>query len=176
MGGVRPEERIGFDRVRVGDFGLSALADTRHGGKLINFETQYTTNSGRSIFTNDASTCRYSSASGLQEIAPMATMASRLRSGVPVETSQSCTVRSSPPKARSRPSGLKATARIGRLLSHLDIVQGDVEEARAFLKLLGWELPPGLDDATQKRYLTPWNAETAEKRFLARFKELSDLK
>jgi hypothetical protein len=39
-----------------------------------------------------------------------------------------------------------ATAGIGRLLSHLDIVQGDVEEARAFLKLLGWELPPGLDD------------------------------
>jgi uncharacterized protein len=35
---------------------------------------------------------------------------------------------------------------------------------------------PGLDDATQKRYLTPWNAEAAEKRFLARFKELSDLK
>lgn len=39
-----------------------------------------------------------------------------------------------------------ATAGIGRLLSHLDIVQGDVEEARAFLKLLGWDLPPGLDD------------------------------
>ncbi|GAB1723692.1 MAG: hypothetical protein GDA65_18300 [Nitrospira sp. CR1.1] len=39
-----------------------------------------------------------------------------------------------------------ATAGIGRLLSYLDIVQGDVEEARAFLKLLGWDLPPGLDD------------------------------
>ncbi|MDR4465051.1 MAG: hypothetical protein MRJ66_12370 [Nitrospira sp.] len=39
-----------------------------------------------------------------------------------------------------------ATAGIGRLLSSLEIVQGDVEEARAFLKLLGWELPPGLDD------------------------------
>ena len=35
---------------------------------------------------------------------------------------------------------------------------------------------PGLDAATEKRYLTPWNAETAEKRFLARFKELSDAK
>ncbi|KXK00161.1 MAG: hypothetical protein UZ03_NOB001002893 [Nitrospira sp. OLB3] len=35
-----------------------------------------------------------------------------------------------------------ATAGIGRLLSHLDIVQGDVEEARAFLKLLGWDLRP----------------------------------
>ena len=39
-----------------------------------------------------------------------------------------------------------ATAGIGRLLSHLDLIQGDVEEARAFLKLLGWDLPPGLDD------------------------------
>jgi hypothetical protein len=39
-----------------------------------------------------------------------------------------------------------ATAGIGRLLSHLDIVQGDVEEARGFLKLLGWDLPPGLND------------------------------
>lgn len=34
--------------------------------------------------------------------------------------------------------------------------------------------PPGLDAAAEKRYLTPWNAGTAEKRFLARFKELSD--
>jgi len=34
--------------------------------------------------------------------------------------------------------------------------------------------PPGLDGTAEKRYLTPWNAETAEKRFLARFKELSD--
>ena len=39
--------------IRVGNFGLSALADTRHGGKLINFETQYQVNNGRSIFTND---------------------------------------------------------------------------------------------------------------------------
>ena len=39
-----------------------------------------------------------------------------------------------------------ATAGIGRLLSYLDTVHGDVEEARAFLKLLGWDLPPGLDD------------------------------
>ena len=39
-----------------------------------------------------------------------------------------------------------ATAGIGRLLSYLDTIHGDVEEARAFLKLLGWDLPPGLDD------------------------------
>jgi 5'-deoxynucleotidase YfbR-like HD superfamily hydrolase len=42
-------------------------------------------------------------------------------------------------------------------------------EARRF-----FGTPPGLDAAAQKRYLTPWNAETAEKRFLARFEELSD--
>ncbi len=39
-----------------------------------------------------------------------------------------------------------ATAGIGRLLSYLDTIHGDVEEARAFLKLLGWDLPPGLGD------------------------------
>jgi 5'-deoxynucleotidase YfbR-like HD superfamily hydrolase len=44
-------------------------------------------------------------------------------------------------------------------------------EARRF-----FGTPPGLDAAAQKRYLTPWNAETAEKRFLARFKELSEEK
>ncbi len=44
-------------------------------------------------------------------------------------------------------------------------------EARKF-----FGAPPGLDAASQKRYLTPWNAETTAKRFLARFKELSDQK
>ena len=39
--------------IRFGNFGLSALGDMRKGGKLINFETQYMTNNGRSIFTND---------------------------------------------------------------------------------------------------------------------------
>ena len=32
--------------------------------------------------------------------------------------------------------------------------------------------PPHLDAATLKRYLVPWNAETAERRFLKRFQEL----
>lgn len=41
-------------------------------------------------------------------------------------------------------------------------------EARRF-----FGTPPGLDEAEEKRYLTPWSAETAGKRFLARFKELS---
>lgn len=37
--------------------------------------------------------------------------------------------------------------------------------------------PPGLDAATEKRYLSPWGAELAEKRFLKRFSELAgDLK
>lgn len=44
-------------------------------------------------------------------------------------------------------------------------------EARRF-----FGAPPGLDAASQKRYLTPWNAETAAKRFLARFGELSERK
>ena len=39
-----------------------------------------------------------------------------------------------------------ATAGIGRLLSTLDAIHGSVEEARALLKLLGWDLPPGLND------------------------------
>jgi 5'-deoxynucleotidase YfbR-like HD superfamily hydrolase len=33
--------------------------------------------------------------------------------------------------------------------------------------------PPGLDAATEKRYLIPWGAEIAEKRFLKRFGELA---
>lgn len=39
-----------------------------------------------------------------------------------------------------------ATAGIGRLLSYLDAIRGDLDEARALLKLMGWDLPPGLDD------------------------------
>ena len=39
--------------IRLGNFGLSALADTRHGGKLLNFETQYQVANGRSVLTND---------------------------------------------------------------------------------------------------------------------------
>ncbi len=39
--------------LRYGDFGLTGLVDVRRGGKLINFETQYEVNNGRSILTND---------------------------------------------------------------------------------------------------------------------------
>ena len=39
--------------LRFGSVGLSGLADVRHGGKLLNFETQYEVNNGRSILTND---------------------------------------------------------------------------------------------------------------------------
>ena len=41
-------------------------------------------------------------------------------------------------------------------------------EARRF-----FGAPPHLDAAATKRYLAPWNAETAERRFLKRFQELS---
>jgi 5'-deoxynucleotidase YfbR-like HD superfamily hydrolase len=44
-------------------------------------------------------------------------------------------------------------------------------EARRF-----FGTPPALDASSQKLYLKPWNAEAASKRFLARFKELSDTK
>lgn len=43
-----------------------------------------------------------------------------------------------------------------------------VNEARQF-----FGEPPGLDGATEKRYLSPWGAEIAEKRFLKRFGELA---
>ncbi len=38
---------------RVGRFALSGLLDIRHGGKLINFETQYEVSNGRSLLTAD---------------------------------------------------------------------------------------------------------------------------
>jgi hypothetical protein len=38
---------------RLGAFALSGLVDARHGGKLINFETQYEVSNGRSILTED---------------------------------------------------------------------------------------------------------------------------
>jgi len=38
---------------RLGRFALSGLLDIRHGGKLINFETQYEVSNGRSLLTED---------------------------------------------------------------------------------------------------------------------------
>lgn len=38
---------------RYSNFGLSGLVDIRNGGRLINFETQYETNNGRSVKTLD---------------------------------------------------------------------------------------------------------------------------
>ncbi len=40
----------------------------------------------------------------------------------------------------------RAAASIGKLLSFLSEIGGDIDEARALINLLGWELPPGLDD------------------------------
>ena len=48
------------------------------------------------------------------------------------------------PRARSRSHPV--TLALGLLLVAPFATAGDVEEARAFLKLSGWELPPGLDD------------------------------
>jgi hypothetical protein len=39
-----------------------------------------------------------------------------------------------------------ATAGIGQLLSFLKEIHGDVGEAKALINLMGWELPPGVDD------------------------------
>jgi hypothetical protein len=39
-----------------------------------------------------------------------------------------------------------ATAGMGQLLSYLAEIQGKVSEARALINLMGWELPPGVED------------------------------
>ena len=38
------------------------------------------------------------------------------------------------------------TAGVGQVLSFLSEIQGDVAEAKSFINLLGWELPPGVED------------------------------
>ena len=54
LGTVMPDWTGSFtSELRFGSVGLSGLADVRHGGKLLNFETQYEVNNGRSILTND---------------------------------------------------------------------------------------------------------------------------
>jgi hypothetical protein len=42
--------------LRYKNVGLSGLVDIRHGGRLLNFETQYTVTNGRSILTNTRGT------------------------------------------------------------------------------------------------------------------------
>lgn len=54
LGTVMPDWTGSFtSEVRFGSVAVSGLADVRHGGKLLNFETQYEVNNGRSILTND---------------------------------------------------------------------------------------------------------------------------
>ena len=54
LGTVEPDWTGSFtNEFRFGNFALSGLVDTRHGGKLINFETQYEVSNGRSILTED---------------------------------------------------------------------------------------------------------------------------
>jgi outer membrane receptor protein involved in Fe transport len=54
LGTVQPDwTGSATSEFRLGRFSLSGMVDIRHGGKLINFETQYEVNSGRSLFTAD---------------------------------------------------------------------------------------------------------------------------
>ena len=54
LGTVQPDwTGSATSEFRVGRFALSGLVDIRHGGKLINFETQYEVNNGRSLLTAD---------------------------------------------------------------------------------------------------------------------------
>jgi 5'-deoxynucleotidase YfbR-like HD superfamily hydrolase len=62
---------------------------------------------------------------------------------------------------------VKAADRGGAYLEATKLAGFSESEAR---RLFG--PPPHLDAATLKRYLVPWHAETAERRFLKRFQEL----
>jgi TonB-linked SusC/RagA family outer membrane protein len=54
LGTVQPDwTGSATSEFRIGRFAVSGLLDIRHGGKLINFETQYETSNGRSILTED---------------------------------------------------------------------------------------------------------------------------
>jgi TonB-linked SusC/RagA family outer membrane protein len=54
LGTVMPDWMGAFtSEIRYGPFGVSGLVDVRKGGHIINFETQYEVNNGRSILTND---------------------------------------------------------------------------------------------------------------------------
>ena len=39
-----------------------------------------------------------------------------------------------------------ATAEIGQILSFLAELHGKIDQAKALINLLGWELPPGVED------------------------------
>jgi hypothetical protein len=54
LGTVQPDwTGSASSEISFGRFALSGLLDIRHGGKLINFETQYEVSNGRSVFTED---------------------------------------------------------------------------------------------------------------------------
>jgi hypothetical protein len=54
LGTVQPDwTGSATSEFRLGRFSLSGMVDIRHGGKLINFETQYEVTNGRSLFTAD---------------------------------------------------------------------------------------------------------------------------
>lgn len=57
LGTVMPDWTGSFTSdFHFGNFGLSGLVDVRHGGRILNFETQYEVSNGRSIFTEDRNT------------------------------------------------------------------------------------------------------------------------
>ena len=57
LGGVMPDWNGSINtQFRFRDFGLSGLIDIRKGGRLINFETQYTVNNGRNKVTETRGT------------------------------------------------------------------------------------------------------------------------
>ncbi len=64
---------------------------------------------------------------------------------------------------------VKAADRSAAYLEATKLAGFAESEARRF-----FGRPPDLNNAALKYYLTPWNAETAERRYLRRFKELSD--
>lgn len=54
LGSVQPDwTGSATSEFRIGAFAISGLLDIRHGGQLINFETQYETSNGRSLLTAD---------------------------------------------------------------------------------------------------------------------------
>ena len=46
-----------------------------------------------------------------------------------------------------------ATAEIGQILSYLAELHGKVDQAKALVNLLGWELPPGVEDMAWRAWI-----------------------
>lgn len=66
---------------------------------------------------------------------------------------------------------VKAADRSAAYLEATELAGFSVREARRF-----FGKPPALDAAAIRHYLTPWNAESAKRRYMKRFQELADQK